>query len=321
MIVLYTDFGLAGPYTGQIKAVLARLAPQVPVIDLFADLPAFAPRLAAYLLAAYTARFEPGDVILAVVDPGVGSARQALTIEADGAGWSVRQRPVRADPAPCRNLERLADRAFARPNHRGDVPWPRPVRACRGPPGPGSDAAGARGGTDRLPAWPDDLAAITYVDHYGNAMTGLRAAGLADAIVEVAGTGIRRAGSLPTRRRAKPCGTTMPMAWRRSRSTAARQPPLSGCHRAVRSSCTPDQKKPCKEPALVPMLGPGFGAWQAVRHRVLVPAFAANPAAPANPPGISAPGPAPRSVSARKDPSRPWIDRRALWACAAGDWA
>ena len=44
----------------------------------------------------------------------------------------------------------------------------------------------------RLPAWPDDLPLITYVDHYGNAMTGLRAAGLADAIVEVAGTRIRR---------------------------------------------------------------------------------------------------------------------------------
>ena len=51
MIVLCTDFGLAGPYTGQVKAVLAREAPGVPVIDLFADLPPFQPRLAAYLLA------------------------------------------------------------------------------------------------------------------------------------------------------------------------------------------------------------------------------------------------------------------------------
>ena len=53
MIVLCTDFGLEGPYTGQVKAVLARTAPAVPVIDLFADLPAFGPQLAAYLLAAY----------------------------------------------------------------------------------------------------------------------------------------------------------------------------------------------------------------------------------------------------------------------------
>jgi len=88
MIVLCTDFGLTGPYTGQVKAVLARLAPAVPVIDLFADLPAFEPRISAYLLAAYADWFEAGDVILAVVDPGVGGSRGALVIEADGR-WFV----------------------------------------------------------------------------------------------------------------------------------------------------------------------------------------------------------------------------------------
>ncbi|MFP5254098.1 MAG: SAM-dependent chlorinase/fluorinase [Actinomycetes bacterium] len=40
MIVIATDFGSTGPYMGQMKAVLAREAPGVPVIDLFADLPA-----------------------------------------------------------------------------------------------------------------------------------------------------------------------------------------------------------------------------------------------------------------------------------------
>lgn len=40
MIVLFTDFGLEGPYTGQVKAVLHRSAPGIPVIDLFADAPA-----------------------------------------------------------------------------------------------------------------------------------------------------------------------------------------------------------------------------------------------------------------------------------------
>ena len=40
MIVLATDFGLHGPYTGQMKAAILAQAPNVPVIDLFADLPA-----------------------------------------------------------------------------------------------------------------------------------------------------------------------------------------------------------------------------------------------------------------------------------------
>ena len=44
MIVLLTDFGLHGPYTGQMKAVLHQAAPGVPVIDLFADAPVATPK-------------------------------------------------------------------------------------------------------------------------------------------------------------------------------------------------------------------------------------------------------------------------------------
>src|SRR5262249_17451146 len=84
MIVLFTDFGLAGPYTGQVKAVLQREAPDVPVIDLFADAPAGNPRASAYLLAAYSAWFESGSVLLCLGDPGVGGKRAPLTREADG---------------------------------------------------------------------------------------------------------------------------------------------------------------------------------------------------------------------------------------------
>ena len=84
MIVLFTDFGLAGPYTGQVMAVLHRVAPQVPVVSLFADAPSARPKPSAYLLAAYAAWFSLGTVFLCVVDPGVGSARRAVVAEADG---------------------------------------------------------------------------------------------------------------------------------------------------------------------------------------------------------------------------------------------
>src|SRR5215472_12115972 len=83
MIVLFTDFGLTGPYAGQVKAVLHQVAPQVPVVDLFADAPSRDPRASAYLLAAYAAWFPAGTVFLAVVDPGVGGARPAVIVEAD----------------------------------------------------------------------------------------------------------------------------------------------------------------------------------------------------------------------------------------------
>jgi S-adenosyl-L-methionine hydrolase (adenosine-forming) len=56
MIVLFTDFGLDGPYTGQMKAVLYQMAPGTPLIDLFADAPVGNPKTSAYLLGACLSR-------------------------------------------------------------------------------------------------------------------------------------------------------------------------------------------------------------------------------------------------------------------------
>jgi S-adenosyl-l-methionine hydroxide adenosyltransferase len=47
MIVLFTDFGLEGPYAGQMKAVLHPQAPGVPIVDLFADAPVGNPKASA----------------------------------------------------------------------------------------------------------------------------------------------------------------------------------------------------------------------------------------------------------------------------------
>ena len=88
MIFLFTDFGLEGPYTGQVQAVLQQQAPGVPVITLFADLAPFDIQAAAYLLPAYAAGFPPGSVFLCVVDPGVGAARPGGVVRADGR-WYV----------------------------------------------------------------------------------------------------------------------------------------------------------------------------------------------------------------------------------------
>jgi hypothetical protein len=89
MIVLFTDFGLQGPYTGQVKAVLQQRAPGIPVIDLFADAPVGNPMASAYLLAAYAPWFPSKTVFLCVIDPGVGGTRPAIVLEeyAQG-GWS-----------------------------------------------------------------------------------------------------------------------------------------------------------------------------------------------------------------------------------------
>jgi hypothetical protein len=181
MIVLFTDFGVDGPYLGQVQAVLHRQAPGIPVINLFSDLEPFDVQGAAYLLPAYTRGFAPGTVFLCVVDPGVGSNRPAGVLQAD-ARWYVgpdeglftlvarraarvawHEIPVAADAAP----------SF----HGRDVFAPVAARLARdgtvtGQPVPREAAAAAD--------WPDDLYRVVYIDRFGNAITGVRATEVAD---------------------------------------------------------------------------------------------------------------------------------------------
>ena len=189
MLVLFTDFGLAGPYTGQMKAVLAREAPGIPVIDLFADAPSRNPKAAAYLLAAYAAWFPAGTVFLCVVDPGVGGVRAALALEADGRWYVgpenglfelIRRRAKSAHVFEITERPAHLSASF----HGRDLFAPAAARFARGetPQMLARDAA-----FGRYPDWPDDLAEIIYIDHYGNAMTGLRASTLPTAASLVAG--------------------------------------------------------------------------------------------------------------------------------------
>jgi len=112
MIVLFTDFGLHGPYTGQMKAVLHQVAPSIPVIDLFSDAPVGNPKASTYLLASYAGCFSAGAVFLCVVDPGVGGARPAIILEADGR-WYV---------GPGNGLFELVQRR-ARQARSWDITW------------------------------------------------------------------------------------------------------------------------------------------------------------------------------------------------------
>ena len=189
MIVLFTDFGPAGPYTGQMKAVLAREAPGIPVVDLADDLPACDPEPAAYLLAAFAPAFPPGAVFVCVVDPGVGSERAPVAVSAGGRWYVGPDNGLLAIVA-----RRVGDaRWFAitwRPPtlsasfHGRDLFAPVAAQVARGEEVPGTPLDGARAvGAD----WPDDRAAIVYIDPYGNAMTGIRAARLAEDAVVVAG--------------------------------------------------------------------------------------------------------------------------------------
>lgn len=194
ILALFTDFGWRGPYVGLLKLALAREAPTVPVIDLLHDAPAFAVREAAYLLAAYVPEFPTDTVFVGVVDPGVGGARAGLMVNADGR-WLVGPDNGLFDRVVARARRVAVWRLTWQPErlsasfHGRD--WFAPV------------AARLAAGTVRPEQlgepvsfagqnWPDDLARIVYVDRYGNAMTGIRAAVLAtDAVIQAGRQALR----------------------------------------------------------------------------------------------------------------------------------
>ena len=88
MLAIFTDFGVRGPYLGQMRTVLLAQAPGVPVVDIFPDLPPFHVQAAAYLLPAYSQYLPDKSVCVCVVDPGVGTNRRALVVRADSR-WYV----------------------------------------------------------------------------------------------------------------------------------------------------------------------------------------------------------------------------------------
>ena len=83
-IGLITDFGLSDPYVGQMRAVLARKAPGSRVVDISHDVAPFNVAQAAFFLAASYEHFPADAVILAVVDPGVGTGRAIAALEVEG---------------------------------------------------------------------------------------------------------------------------------------------------------------------------------------------------------------------------------------------
>ena len=84
IVTLLTDFGTTDHFVGVMKGVLLSLAPGASMVDLSHGVePGEVAEGAFALLAAYP-HLPPGTVHLAVVDPGVGSERRALVVEAAG---------------------------------------------------------------------------------------------------------------------------------------------------------------------------------------------------------------------------------------------
>ena len=178
-IFLFTDFGTTDIYVGQVKAVLHALSPESAVIDLANDLAPFDVEAAAHLLDALARQLPDGAVTICVVDPGVGSARGAVALFADGR-WFVGPDngltsvvAVRSAQASCYDLEPFG-RPLSASFHGRDLfaPHAAALAKARGPSEASASARASR--TSKLDA--GDLQKIIHIDHYGNAITGIRAA-------------------------------------------------------------------------------------------------------------------------------------------------
>jgi S-adenosylmethionine hydrolase len=88
-ISFLSDYGTTDEFAGVVKAVLRDLAPHASVIDLTHSVEPFDVRAGSLTLARCIS-YVPSGIVLAVVDPGVGTARKAVAVEvADGDGVIV----------------------------------------------------------------------------------------------------------------------------------------------------------------------------------------------------------------------------------------
>ncbi|HLY66161.1 MAG TPA: SAM-dependent chlorinase/fluorinase [Chloroflexota bacterium] len=87
VVGLLTDFGLQDHYVGVVKGVIAGIAPGIQVVDISHAVTPQSILAGQRLLLASVPYFPPGSVFLAVVDPGVGTARRPLALRSAGCSF------------------------------------------------------------------------------------------------------------------------------------------------------------------------------------------------------------------------------------------
>jgi hypothetical protein len=84
IVALLSDFGVQDHYVGAMKGAVLAACPEATLVDLAHELPVHDIEAGAFALVASFRAFPGGTVFVAVVDPGVGTPRRGLAIEAGG---------------------------------------------------------------------------------------------------------------------------------------------------------------------------------------------------------------------------------------------
>ena len=124
-ISFLSDYGRQDEFVGVVHSVLRSMVPDVGVIDITHDVPRHDVRAGGLALARSAQYLCPG-VVLAVVDPGVGTARRGLAIEV-GDGESVLVGPDNGVLAPAVAMVGGATRAVTLTNTDYHLPAPGPT--------------------------------------------------------------------------------------------------------------------------------------------------------------------------------------------------
>jgi S-adenosylmethionine hydrolase len=189
LITLLTDFGTRDAYAGVMKGVIATINPRARTIDLSHDVAPQDIDEAAWLLRGAYRFFPAGTVHVAVVDPGVGSERRAIAVQAQdwwfvGPDNGVLSAALDLEGARTVELRNGAYwlREVSRTFHGRDVFAPVAAHLSAGAPfealGPAIDDALAVPASQPALRADSITAHVVHIDRFGNAVTDLDAATL-----------------------------------------------------------------------------------------------------------------------------------------------
>ncbi|MDZ4765003.1 MAG: SAM-dependent chlorinase/fluorinase [Chloroflexota bacterium] len=83
-IALLTDFGTTDIYVGVMKGVITAICPDARIVDITHAIPAHDVRAGAVALLSAYRYFPPDTTFVVVIDPGVGSSRLPIAVNAGG---------------------------------------------------------------------------------------------------------------------------------------------------------------------------------------------------------------------------------------------
>ncbi|MBE0656545.1 MAG: SAM-dependent chlorinase/fluorinase [Bryobacteraceae bacterium] len=198
IVTLLTDFGTSDNFAGVMKGVIASIAPEVSVVDITHDILPQQVKQGRWVLGQSWRWFPRGTVHVAVVDPGVGTERRALAVEAAGHFFvgpdnGLLSDAVRMEKAKVRQITNrgwmLKD--VSATFHGRDVFAPVAARVASG----GRFAAAGGVVADATYLGPMEpvrtgkrfwTGEVVHVDRFGNLITNLTPAGVPDLLARPA---------------------------------------------------------------------------------------------------------------------------------------